>query len=137
MSRRPLSRLSFFRAEGLKWPNLQKNDTNSMKKADLVSKILNKLTKTGWISSLFAVHVIPKLKKMLIWYHEQVIVSQKSDEQSRKCDTKIEKNTDLVSQNGQKSTLSYPKKPFLPFCDLFLRKIPILSNRDIFICFMH
>jgi hypothetical protein len=67
MSRRPLSRLSFFRVEGLKWPNLQKNDTNSMKKADLVSKILNKLTKTGWNSSLFAVHVIPKLKKMLIW----------------------------------------------------------------------
>jgi hypothetical protein len=41
--------------------------TKSKKKDDLVSKILNKLTKTGWNSSLFAVHVIPKLKKMLIW----------------------------------------------------------------------
>ena len=96
-----------------------------MKKADLVSQIFDKLVKMRWNFRLFAVIVIPKMSKKLIWYHEQVIAYQKRDEQSRKCDTKIEKNTDLVSQNGQKSTLSYPKKPFLPFCDLILRKIPI------------
>ena len=117
---------------------MQKNDTNSMKKADLVSKILNKLTKTGWNSSLFAVHVIPKLKKMLIWYHNIPCFTQNEYGQSRKNDTKIEKNTDLVSQNGQKSTLSYPKKPFLPFRSLILRKIPIPATEPgHFNCFMH